>query len=101
MLVDLQTLAIISVLTTLTTECVKKWFATFGKHCEPNIVAAIIAVSLSFVIEIVKPLVIDNVYINGEMIYNACVMAFFGMLAANVGFDKVKELILAFMPEKG
>ena len=34
MLVDLQTLAIISVLTTLTTECIKKWAATFGKYAD-------------------------------------------------------------------
>ena len=98
--VDLQTLAIISVLTTLTTECIKSWCKTFKKDCEPNIIAAIVAVVLSFTIEIAKPLLVDNCYIDGHTIYNFMVMAFFGMLSANLGYDKVKELILAMLPKR-
>lgn len=97
--VDLQTLAIISVLTTATTECIKSLCKTFKFPYSSNIIAAVIAVILSFVIEIIKPVCIMGEWLTPAMIYNACVMAFFGMLAANLGFDKVKELILAFLPE--
>ena len=100
MRVDLQTLAIISTLTTLCTECVKNLAKILGQKCEPNIVSMIIAVLLSFVIEVVKPVIVDGLYMDGNMAYDFAVMAFFGMLAANVGFDKLKELIMAFLPEK-
>ena len=98
--VDLQTLAIISVLTTLTTECIKSWCKTFKKDYEPNIISMVIAVLLSFVIEIVKPVLVDGIPFDATIAYNFAVMAFFGMLAANLGFDKLKELVMAFLPEK-
>ena len=96
MRVDLQTLAIISTLTTLCTECVKKIAKNLEKKCEPNIISMVIAVLLSFVIEIVKPVFVDGIPFDATIAYNFAVMAFFGMLAANVGFDKLKELILSF-----
>lgn len=100
MRVDIQTLAIISTFTTLCTECVKNIAKNLGRKCEPNIISMVIAVLLSFVIEIVKPVFVDGIPFDANIAYNFAVMAFFGMLAANLGFDKLKELILAFMPEK-
>ncbi|MCR5098749.1 MAG: hypothetical protein K6B14_07370 [Lachnospiraceae bacterium] len=94
--VDLQTLAIVSVLTTLSTECIKKMRSISHKDYESNIIAMVISVILSAVLVIVKPICIDGAVITPAMIYNFAVMAFFGMLAANVGYDKLKELILAF-----
>ena len=94
--VDLQTLAIISVLTTMTTEVIKKACAVYHKEYESPIIAVIIACILSFVLIIVKPICVDGASFSLAMLYNFGVMSFFGMLASNVGFDKLRDLILAF-----
>ena len=94
--VDLQTLAIVSVLTTTTTECIKDACKKLRLEYESNIIAMIISVILSAFLVVVKPICIDGATISAIMIYNFIVMAFFGMLAANLGYDKLKELILAF-----
>jgi hypothetical protein len=39
---------------------------------------------------------VDGIRFDATIAYNFAVMAFFGMLAANLGFDKLKELILSF-----
>ena len=94
--VDLQTLAIVCVLTTTTTECIKDLCKKLRVEYESNIIAMIISVVLSAFLIIVKPLLIDGAVISAAMVYNFIVMAFFGMLAANLGYDKLKELVLAF-----
>ena len=92
-IVNLQTLAIISVLTTLTTECIKNILESTKHQYNSNLISAIISLILSVVIMVIKPVCIDLEYVTPAMIFNMFVMAFFGMLASNLGFDKVSELI--------
>ena len=93
--VDLQTLAIVSVLTTATTEVIKNICKKTHREYESNLIAMAISVLLSLVLIIVKPICLDGATLTPAMFYNFLVMAFFGMLAANLEFDKIKELILA------
>ena len=93
--VNLQTLAAICVLTTATTECIKNWLKVMEKPYSSNIISAIVAFILSVFVVVIKPVCIDLENVTPAMIYNLCVMSFFGMLSSNLGFDKVKELILA------
>ena len=94
--VDLQTLAIVCVLTTATTEVVKEMCTIMHKEYQSNIIAMVISVILSAFLVIVKPIFVDGASVTPMMIYNFIVMGFFGMLAANLSYDKVKELVLAF-----
>ena len=94
--VDLQTLAIVCVLTTATTEIVKEMCKIMRKEYESNIIAMVISVILSAFLVIVKPICLDGASITPIMVYNFIVMGFFGMLSSNVGYDKIKELVLAF-----
>lgn len=92
-IVNLQILAIISVLTTLTTECIK----TFCKKVEmpyiSNVVAAIVSVVLSGVICVVYPVVMTGAVLTPQLIFTAVVMAFFGVLCATLGYQKVIETL--------
>lgn len=91
--VDLQTLAIISGLTAITTECIKNMLRTLDKPYISNIIAAVVAAVLSLVIVVVKPVVVDGAYFGAEILFNGLVMAFLSVLTANLGFDKVVQTI--------
>ena len=93
--VNLQALAAICVLTTATTECIKNWLKVLNKPYSGNIISAIVAFVFSVFVVVIKPVAVDLADVTPAMIYNLCVMSFFGMLSSNLGFDKVKELILA------
>ena len=94
--IDLTLLAIISVLTTLTTECIKKFMDKADVNYISNIIAAIVSVVLSIVIVIVRPIVFGETTFSAELIYKCVVMAFFGVLSACLSFDKVKQIIEKF-----
>lgn len=91
--VNFQALAIISVLTALTTECIKTLCKKSMISYVSNIIAAIVSVILSSVMMIVKPVLVDGVPLSGQLIYNGVVMAFFGVLCATLSFDKVKQAL--------
>ena len=91
--VNFQALAIISVLTALTTECIKTLCKKSMINYVSNIIAAIVSVILSSVMMIVKPVLVDGVPLSGQLIYNGVVMAFFGVLCATLSFDKVKQAL--------
>ena len=92
-IVNLQILAVISVLTTLTTECIK----TFCKKAEmpyiSNIIAAIVSVILSAVICVVSPVIMGGVPITPQLIFQGIVVAFFGVLCATLSYQKVVEAL--------
>lgn len=88
-IVNFQILALISVLTTLTTECVKTLFKKLDKDYISNIIAVIVAVILSGVICIAYPVVMNGAVVDSQLIFKAIVMAFFGVLCATCGYDKV------------
>lgn len=92
-IVNLQTLALISVLTTLTTECIK----TFCKKTETpyvaNIIAAISSIVLSAVICVIYPIVMTGATLSPQLIFTGIVMAFFGVLCATLSYQKVIEAL--------
>lgn len=92
-LVNFQILALISVLTTLTTECVKTLFKKLDKDYISNIIAVIVAVILSGVICIAYPVIMQGVVVDAQLIFKAVVMAFFATLCACLTFDKVVQAL--------
>lgn len=90
--IDFEILAIISVLTTLTTQAIKKLMDKASVNYASNLIAIISAVVLSVVIVIVRPLV-NGVPFTPQLIYNGVVMAFFGVLSACLGYDKLVQLL--------
>lgn len=91
--VDFQTLAIVSVLTTLTTECIKKLLEKSGFNYVSNVVAAIVSVVISGAITIVRPMVVEGVQFSAALVYNGIVMAFFGVLCATLSYQTVMDTL--------
>lgn len=91
--VDFQTLAIVSVLTTLTTECIKQFLNKSDFNYVSNIIAAIVSVVLSAVIVVIRPIIMDGVALSAPLIYSGVVTAFFGVLCACLTFDKVTQAL--------
>lgn len=91
---DFTTLAIISVLTTLSTECIKELFKKAKVSYVSNVIAAIMAVILSTFLMIIRPVVVDQTHFSPAMVYNAIEMAFFAVLCATLSFDKIKQAIV-------
>lgn len=93
-LVDLQTLAMISALTALTTEAIKVLLDKGGFNYVSNIIAAIVSVVLSVAIVIIYPMV-NGTPITGQIIFSGIATAFCATLVAELGFDKVIQTLKA------
>lgn len=91
--VNFQILALISVLTTLTTECVKTLFKKLDKDYISNIIASIAAVVISGVICIAYPVIMQGASLTPQLVFRAVIMAFFGILCATLTFDKVVQAL--------
>ena len=100
-IVNFQILALISVLTTLTTECIKTLFKKLDKDYISNIIAVIVAVILSGVICIAYPVIMNGVVIDAQLIFKAVIMAFFGVLCATLGYDKVRDSLKELTKKEG
>ena len=92
-IVNFQILALISVLTTLTTECVKTLFKKLDKDYISNIIAVISAVILSAVICVIYPVIMNGAVVDAQLIFKAIIMAFFAVLCATLTFDKVVQAL--------
>ena len=92
-IINLQTLALISVLTTLTTECIKTFMRKAEKPYVSNIIAAIVSVILSGVVCIAYPVIMKGAAFTPQLVFVAVVMAFFAVLCATLTFEKVKEAL--------
>ena len=88
-MINFQILALISVLTALTTECVKTFLKKAEKPYISNIIAAVIAVILSGVVCVAYPVIMQTAELNAQLIFKAVIMAFFSILCATLGYDKV------------
>lgn len=91
----LPALAGISALTTLTVEAIKKLLDEQGKTYKPNLLAAIVAVSLS-VFVIFGYSLYNSMHLSIQLIVITIAFAFMSWLVSMVGFDKVKQLIEQF-----
>ena len=96
--VDFTMLAIISVLTTLSTECVKKLLNKNDVDYVSNIIAVIMAVIISVMLIVIRPIAMDGVAFTAELAYNGIAMAFFGALAATVEYDKLIQTLSKLKP---
>lgn len=92
-IINLQVLAFISVVTTLTTECIKTFMRKAKKPYVSNIIAAVVAVIISAVVCVVYPIIMQGAELSPQLIFTAVVMAFFSVLCATLTFEKVKEAL--------
>lgn len=92
-IVNFQILALISVLTTLTTECIKTFLKKAEKPYVSNIIAVISSVVISSVVCVAYPVIMQGAVINAQLIFKAIVMAYFGVLAATIGYDKIIQAL--------
>ena len=92
-IINLEILALISVLTTLTTECVKTFYKKAEKPYVSNIIAAIIAVIISGVVCVAYPVIMQMADLNIQLIFKALCMAFFSILCATLSYQKVIEAL--------
>ena len=88
-----QVLALISVLTTLTTECIKTFCNKIDTPYISNIIAAVVSVILSAFICIIYPIIMNGAVFDTKMVLTAVIMAFFGVLCATLGYDKVVDTL--------
>lgn len=91
-LVDLQALAMISVLTTLATQAIKIMFDKGGFNYVSNIIAAIVAVIISVFVVIVYPYM-NGVQITSQIVCSGIATAFCAVLCATLSYDKVVATI--------
>lgn len=92
-IVNFQILALISILTTLTTECIKTLFKRAKVDYVSNIIAVVVAIILSGVICVIYPYIMNGTPIDAQLIFKAVIMAFFAVLTATLGYDKVMQAL--------
>ena len=92
-IINFQLLALISVLTTLTTECIKTFLKNAEKQYISNIIAAVVSVILSAFVCIAHPMVMQGIPFSAQMVLTTVVMAFFAVLCATLGYDKVIDTL--------
>lgn len=88
-------LMMISTLTGLTTEALKKILDENGKKYKSNTLAGIVAASLSFVVGI-SYVEFSNVSFSSQTIVCLIALVFMSWLCAMVGYDKVIQAIGQF-----
>ncbi len=85
----LEKLAIISILTTLTTEAVKKLLDSFGVNYATNIITTIVGIVLTVAIQFYS----YRAGIGSEAVYETVALAFLSFLTSTLGYDKVSQTI--------
>lgn len=88
-------LMIVSVLTGLFTEGIKKWFTERGKKFYCNALAGWVAVGLSVLVS-VGYLVLTETAFNAKMAVCLIALMLLSWLSAMVGYDKVIQAITQF-----
>lgn len=91
--VNFQILALISVLTTLTTECIKMLCNKLDKDYVSNIIAVIVSIVISGVVCVAYPVIMNGDAITAQLVFKAVIMAFFAVLCATLTFDKVVQAL--------
>lgn len=92
-------LMIISTLTSLVTEAVKKILVESNKKCSPNTLAGISSAVLSTAVS-VGYIVFTGAPFTGQIVVCIVAMVFLSWLCAMVGYDKVVGLIGQFKTNK-
>lgn len=89
----LSVLAIISILTSLTVEAIKKLLNEREIKYSANLLAAIVAVILTVVVSICY-VIYMNLAVTPQIIITVIAMMFLSFLGSTVSFDKIKQLLL-------
>jgi hypothetical protein len=85
-------LAIISVLTSLTVQAIKKLLDEKGMTYSSNVLAAVTAVALT-AISAIGYVIYTGTAVNAQVIITALALMFLSFLGSTVGYDKVVQLI--------
>ena len=88
----IEKLTLISILTTTTTEAVKKILDQTKKKYSTNIIAAIVAALMSGVVEF-YPLLNSGAKIGTNSLYEFIALIFLSFIGATLGYDKAVQLI--------
>lgn len=92
-------LLVVSVLTGLFTEAIKKWLQERDKKYYPNALAGYVSIGLSIAIGIAYMIVTDAA-INAQMAVYLIALVLLSWLCAMVGYDKVIQAISQFKTYK-
>lgn len=85
-------IAVISILTTLTAEALKKTFNEAGIKYSSNIMAAVVAVILSITVS-AGYIIFNDIEWTAQVVITIIAMAFLSFLGATTGWDKVMQAI--------
>lgn len=92
-------LLIVSTITGLTTEAIKKWLQERNKSYYANALAGYVAVGLSIVIGAAY-VILTGAALNAQMAVYLIALVFLSWLSAMVGYDKVVQAISQFKTSK-
>ena len=88
----LSALALISALTTLTVEGIKKLLDEKGKKYSSNILAVIVSLMLTLISSVLY-IVYFSIAVTPQVIVLIICLVFLSFLVATVGYDKIKQLL--------
>ena len=97
--VFLSGLLVVSTLTSLVTEGVKKWLQERDKKYYANALAGYIAIGLSLLVSI-GYIVLAGAAVNAQVVVYAIALMLLSWVSAMVGYDKVVQAIAQFKDEK-
>lgn len=89
-------LAIVSALTTLSVQGIKKILDEQGKQYKSNLLAAIVSIVLS-VASVIGYVLYNSIAFSVQIVVMAVAFAFLSWLCAMVGYDKILQLFKQFM----
>lgn len=92
-------LLVVSVLTGLFTEAIKKWLQERDKTYYPNALAGYVSIGLSIAVGIAY-IIITGTAINAQMAVYLVAFVLLSWLCAMVGYDKVIQAISQFKTHK-
>lgn len=88
----IKALFLISALTSLTVEAIKKLLNGKEIKYSSNLIAAIVAVVLTVAISI-GYIIYESIAVTPQIVITIIALTYLSFLASTVGFDKVKQLI--------
>ncbi len=89
-------LAIVSALTTLSVQGIKKILDEQGKQYKSNLLAAIVSIVLS-VASVIGYVLYNGIAFSVQIVVMAVAFAFLSWLCAMVGYDKIVQLFKQFI----
>lgn len=92
-------LLVISTITSLTVEAIKKILDKTNKSFSSNLLAAIVSLIISIAASVVY-VVINHIAFNAVLVVEIIVLMFLSFLVSTVGYDKVMQMLQQFFKKK-